>query len=298
MKTALLVFLLGTISAYGQNSAAMAAQQATDQAIQASQQAQATAQQAMDQATITSQQSTITQLQISAITSSSSSCPGPIIGASNQPTFSVKPGKVAAGTVVILKSATHYAIIFYSTDGWAPSTASIRYTGPITINAVTHFQAIALAPNTIHSSIARADYTVDTPALPTTPQPPLVTDGVLRKGTALRLVTNSHVSSQTAQVGDKLPLLLDQDIQLNGSVVIPKGTPVDAILTIADPAAKYYEPGDLVFELHTLNAKGYTILLSGGETLEGVAARKPKDAVIEPGMAVTAIVASETQLNR
>jgi len=299
MKIALLVLVLGSVSAFGQDDAGMmAAQQATQQAIQASQQAQQAAQQAMDQATISSQQTTINLLQMSANASSSSSCPGPIIGVAGQPTFSVKQGKVAAGTVVILKSATHYATIYYSTNGWAPNEASIRYTGPITINAETHLQAIALAPNTVHSSIAHADYTVDAPAAPTLPQQPLATDGILHKGTTLRLVTSSEVSSQSAKVGDKIPLVLDQDIKASDHVVIPEGTPVDAILTVADSAAKYYVPGDLVFEVRALNVHGNTIPLSGGETLEGIAARKPKEAVIEPGMALTVAVTAETPLRQ
>jgi hypothetical protein len=278
--------------------AAQQMQQDMQTAQMANQQAMQAAQQAMDQMTISSQQSTINMLQNTANASSSSSCPGPIIGAAAQPTFTVKPGKVAAGTKVILKSASHYAAIYYTIDGWAPNESSIRYTGPVTINAETHLQAMATGPNMIHSSIARADYTVDTPAAPSLPTQPLATDGVLRKGTALRLMTGSEISSHNAQVGDKVPLLLDQEIQVSGSVVIPKGTPVDGILTVADPAAKYYVPGDLVFEVHSLNVQGKSIPLSGGETLEGAAARRPKEAIIEPGMAVTAMVTADTPLKQ
>jgi hypothetical protein len=297
MKAALLffAFVLGSASASGQDDAAAMAMQ---QAQQASQQAIQAAQQAMDQATITSQQTAITNLQMqqAAANASSSGCPGPIIGAASQPTFSVKQGKVAAGTVVRIKSATHYAAIYYTTDGWAPTKASTRYTGPITINAKTHIEAIATGPNLLHSSIVRVDYTVDAPATASAPQAPLVTDGVLRAGTALRLVTNSEVSSQTAGVGDKIPLLLDQDVKVGDTVVAAKGTPVDAILTVADPAAKRTVPGDLVFEVHALNVHGVSIPLKGGETLEGEAGRKPKEAIIEPGMVVPVAVAANTSL--
>jgi hypothetical protein len=117
MKAALLVLVFCSVSAYGQDDAGMMAAQ---QAIQASQQAQQAAQQSIDQATIMSQQSTINMQQAMANTSSPG-CPGPIIGAAIQPTFSVKQGKVASGTVVRIKSATHYATIYYTTDGWAPT---------------------------------------------------------------------------------------------------------------------------------------------------------------------------------
>jgi hypothetical protein len=291
MKSALLVLVFASVCAYSQDAGMMAAQQA----IQASQQAQQTAQQMQDQATITSLQSTI-NMQQGMANASSPGCPGPIIGAAIQPTFSVKQGNVASGAVVRIKSATHYATVYYTTDGWSPTKASMRYTGPITINAETHLQSMALGPNLVHSSIARADYTVDAPAIPSVPQAPLNTDGMLRAGTTLRLVTNSEVSSKTAQVGDKIPLLLDQDVKAGDAVLIPKGTPVDAVLAIADPAAKYNVPGDLVFEVHSLNIQGRSIPLSGGETLEGAAGRKPKEAVIEPGMTFTVSVAADTPL--
>lgn len=296
MKAALLLLasVLGSVYAFGQDDAAAMAMQ---QAQQASQQAMQAAQQATDQATITSQQIDITNLQMQQMAvASSSGCPGPIIGAASQPTFSVKQGKVAAGTVVRIKSATHYAAIYYTTDGWAPTKASMRYTGPIAINAKTHIEAIATGPNLLHSSIARADYAVDVPATAPATQAALATDGVLRAGTAVRLVTSSEVSSQSAGVGDKLPLLLDQDIKVGDTVVAAKGTPVDAVLTVADPAAKRTGPGDLVFEVRTLNAQGKSIPLTGGETLEGKAGRRPKEAVIEPGMTVTVAVAADTQL--
>lgn len=293
-KAALLVFVLGSAVAYGQDAGMMAAQQAA----QASQQAQQAAQQAIDQATMTSQQVTINNLQIqqAMASASSSGCSGPIIGAASQPTFSVKQGKVATGTVVRIKSATHYATIYYTTDGWTPTRASIRYSGPITINAETHLQAIATGPNLLHSTVARADYTVDAPAAPAVLQPVLLSNGVLRAGTTLRLAAHAEVSSQTAEVGDKVPLLLDQDVRMGDSVVISKGSPVDAILTVADPAAKRNVPGDLVFEIHSLNAQGKTIPLKGGETLEGKAGRNPKEAVIAPGMAVLATVTTDTPL--
>ena len=298
MKAALLALVFGSAIAYGQDAGAMAAQQAMQDAQMANQQAIAASQQAMDQATIASQQATINMQQAMANASSfsSSSCPGPIIGFASQPTFSVKKGKVTAGTQVRIKSATHYAAIYYTTDGWAPSKASTRYTGPIAINADTHLQARAYGPNLLHSSIARVDYTVSGLAATSAPQPPLITSGILRSKTALRLVTSTEVSSQTAEVGDKVPLLLDQDIKDGDAVVIPKGTPVDAVLVVADPANKRSGPGDLVFEAHSLAVRGMTISLSGGETLEGEPGRNPKDAMIEPGMAVTVWVTADTPL--
>jgi hypothetical protein len=294
MIIALILIFLGSIPAFGQDDAAAAAmQQAQQQAIQANQQA-------IDSMQQLSQQTTINNLQMQlnmADASSSNSNSGPIIGIALQPTFSVKPGEVSTGTQLRIKTATHYATIYYTTDGWTPTRASTRYTGPIPINSKTHFQAMAIGPNLLHSPIARADYTVtSTAAASPVEEAVLVTDGVLHAGTRLRLTTSSIVSSQTAEVGDKVPLLLDQDVKTGDTVFAAKGTPVDAVLTIADPAAKRNLPGDLVFKVLSLNVPGMPISLLGGQTLEGVAGRNPKEAVIEPGMIVFASVASDTTL--
>jgi hypothetical protein len=293
MKTALLVLFLGSGSAFAQSDPAA---QAIQQTMQIQQQAIAAAQQAQDQATILSQQATINMQQAMANASSSSTDAGPIIGIASQPTFTVKQGKVTPGTVLRLKSATHYAAIYYTTDGWTPTRASTRYTGPIVLNADTHIQAIAVAPNVLHSTVARAEYTVTGPPPAPVQPPPVVTDGLLRAGTALRLVASAELSSAAAEVGDKVPLVLDQDVKVGDSVAIAKGTPANAILTIADPAAKHNLPGDLVFEVHSLTLQGRTIPLSGGQTLEGPLKGEVREALIEPGMAVTVKVIADAAL--
>ena len=155
---------------------------------------------------------------------------------------------------------------------------------------------MAIAPNLFHSSIARADYTVSAPVTAPAPQPAVSTNDVLRAGTKLRLVTAAQIDSRTAQVGDKIPLSLDQNLESANAVVIPKGTPVEGVLTIADPAAKWNVPGDLIFEVRGLKVAGISIPLSGGETIEGAAGRRPKEATIVPGMVVVVTVTADTPL--
>lgn len=160
---------------------------------------------------------------------------GPVIGSAIKPNFSVKSGKVDPGTIVRLQSPTHYATIYYTTDGWSPTAASRRYAGPITVDADTHIQALAVGPNLLHSPVVRADYWTTapskSPASAPAPAPAIVTDGVLHAGTPLHLTTTAEISSKTAQVGDKVSLALDQDVNVGNTVVLAKGTPVDAILT-------------------------------------------------------------------
>lgn len=280
-----------------------AAQQAQNDAMQAAQQAQNDAMQASQQATQQAMQDSQ-----NAVNSE------PSIGLTSQPTFSVKAGAVKPGTLVRIKCSTHYAAIYYTTNGWTPTIASRRYTGPIPIQTTTQLQAIALAPNTMHSLIARADYTVRGSTDQTQPLV-LYADGVLRAGTRLHLVTQEAADSKTTQVGDEIRILLNQDVKVGDTVLVPKGTPVDATITQADSAGHAGAPGDLAFEVHFLTVHGVQIPLRGGETLEGAdhyksryflfipvvgiipaLAARGDDAQIKPGMTFTAAVAADTPL--
>ncbi len=282
----------------------MAAQQASQDAQMANQQAMQDMQQASQQATQNMQQAMQNAQQDSA----------PAVAVARQPTFSVKAGTIAPGTAVRIKCRTHYAVIYYTTNGWTPTTASRRYKGPIRIPFSTQLQAIAIAPNMARSPLASVKYTVGGAAATVFPLP-LGADGVLRAGTRLHLVTDSTVSSKDAEVGDNITILLDQDIRAGDAVVIPKGTPVDAAIIQADPAGHVSVPGDVAFEVHSLTARGVQIPLNGGETLEGAnhAARakglllipvvgafslltRGDEAEIKPGMTFTVAVAADTPL--
>jgi hypothetical protein len=213
-----------------------------------------------------------------------------------------------------IKCPTRYAVIYFTTNGWTPTPASRRYKGSIPINATTQLQAIAIAPNMVRSPIAVAKYIVSGPVAPVFPLT-LAADGVLRARTRLHLVTNSTVNSKTAQVGDSIGILLDQDVKLGDAVVIPKETPVDAAITQADPSGHMGAPGDIAFEVDSITVRGTSVPLLGGETLEGanhyskvrglilipVAGAagllvRGDDAEIKPGMAFTVAVAEDTPL--
>jgi hypothetical protein len=313
MKLAPGVILLGGMlaagAAHGQDaatSAMQAAQQATDAAMQANQQAIAQMQRDSDQAAAQAQRN-MDEAQRNAQQAA------PILSMTQQPKFSADSGRVAGGTLLRLTCPTHYAVIYYTTDGWTPTTASTRYTGPIEIGRDTTIQAIAIAPNMAKSFVARAEYQV-AGSRPEGVQP-LATDGVLRAGTPLQMSTAAALDSKTARVGDKLPLRLDQDVMVGDRVAIAKGTVVEATITQADPAGHVGVPGDLVFEVRELVADGIKVPLQGGETLEGpnrykktigillvpvvgVAglATKGGQAAIQPGMPVTVSVKSDTPL--
>ena len=326
-KTGILLLVAASAAAYGQDAAMQAAQMASqmatqaaqmanDQAMQAAQtanqQAMQAAQMANDQAMQAAQTASQHAMQANQMAAQSN---GGVIGFARRPAFSVPSGQVQPGTTVRLKCSTRHAVIYYTTDGWTPTVNSTRYTGPIRIDQEMHLQAIAVAPGFERSLIAAADYSV-AGQTPSTPQAAVVTGGVLRAGTPLRLVTSSDVSSKTAQVGDEIHLQLDEDVKVGDAIAVPKGSVVEATVSAVDHSAHAGAPGDVSFEVHALKINGVTIPLRGGETLEGlgkvnsvrhfiflpgvgVAALliRGQDAEIKPGMTLTASVAADTPLH-
>jgi hypothetical protein len=211
----------------------------------------------------------------------------------DRPDFSVKSGAVDAGTKVRIKCETHYATIYYTTNGWTPTTQSAKYTGPIPINSTTHLQAIAVGPNFLRSSVERADYEVSNASSPVLEAAVIVPeDGILRAGTPVRVAfAGKDIDSDSAEVGDEITLVLDEEVKLGKTVLAPKGAPVSAALTFAD-RGHGAAPGDLVFEIHSVEVAGKHVPLFGGETLEGV--KGGKNATINPGMRAMAFVAADT----
>ena len=215
-----------------------------------------------------------------------------------KPTFSLPPGKVQPGTRISIRSETHYATLYYTTNGWTPTTESAKYTGPITINSSTHLEVIAVGPNFVRSNVEHADYQVpNSPAPVLEPTVVVPEDGMLRAGTPVRVAfAGKEIDSETAAVGDEITVVLDEEIRLGGAVLAAKGAPVHAALTIADPAHGG-APGDLVFEIHSVEIAGKRVPLFGGETLEGAkGVLGSKNAKIKPGMSAMAFVAADTQL--
>jgi hypothetical protein len=213
----------------------------------------------------------------------------------DKPTLSLEPGTVSGGSKVSIRCETHYATLYYTTNGWTPTTQSAKYTGPITINANTHLEVIAVGPNFVRSPVERADYQV--PNSPTPILDPAVVvpeDGTLRAGTPVRVAFAKEIDSESAAVGDEITVVLDEQIKLGDSVLAPKGSSVSAVLTFADPAHSV-APGDLVFEIRSVEIAGKHVPLFGGETLEGVKGTLGgKNAKIKPGMTAMAFVAADT----
>src|ERR1700687_1716501 len=152
-----------------------------------------------------------------------------------KPKFSVKPGAYSAAVRVKLKDSTRGAVIYYTMDGWTPTAESTRYTGPITIDSTTTLQAIAISPYGGRSRVATAVYTLngvpprapvaqtEVAVLNPAAEPSAPAKLLVARGTAVPLVFASDVSSKTADVGDKISLMLAEDLKVGAVVVVRKG---------------------------------------------------------------------------
>lgn len=79
-----------------------------------------------------------------------------------QPTFSSPTGLYTAPISLTISSETPNASIYYTLDGSTPTTSSMPYTAPFTINQTTTVKAIATASGYNNSSVASATYTFPT----------------------------------------------------------------------------------------------------------------------------------------
>lgn len=261
MRNAVLALVVGTFSlpAFSQDPAAMAAMQASQQASMMATQA---AQQANDQAMQASQQASQQAMQAAQQAGIDN---GPNFVST--PKFSVKPGMYKDSQTVYITDRTRNAVIYYTTNGWTPTSQSPRYTAPITVDSTTHLQAIAIAPGWLRSMVADATYTLPAPAAPPAP---IVAgpNGLLRQGTEVALTFTTDLTSRTAKIGDPIDLTLASTIQVGNHTIAPGAHAAGVVIDVRRPGVGGV-PGSLTFAVRSLSADGVTIPLTGTETEEG-----------------------------
>lgn len=294
-------------SAADLNAQAIAAsQQATQQSMQAAQQATNESMRASQEAAERSMRE-MQQSQDALNAQNNLRVPG-----TWPPKISVKSGKYPGPITVKLTSRTRGAIMYYRTDGWSPTTKSQRYEGPITISSNTTLQVIAVAPHCLRSPVTIANYVIasnPTAAQAAGPSAEPVAAGTRdAQSQSVRFTFAQAVSSNTAEIGDKIPLILAEDLFIAGKLVAAKGTPGSATVMQVDKTGHGGAPGELEFRVNALQTPNGEIPLRGEARLEGQAqlpnaaflipvvdfyqiARHGKDAVVPVGMPITAVVA-------
>jgi hypothetical protein len=78
------------------------------------------------------------------------------------PTFSPAGGTYPTSQSVTLSDATPNSTIYFTTDGSTPTTASTRYTTPISVTHSETIKAMAVASGLSNSAVAAATYTINT----------------------------------------------------------------------------------------------------------------------------------------
>ncbi len=76
------------------------------------------------------------------------------------PVFSLAAGTYTGAQTLTITEAKAGTTIYYTVDGAAPTTASLVYTGPLTISGSQTVQAIAVAPGPLTSSVTSASYII------------------------------------------------------------------------------------------------------------------------------------------
>lgn len=253
---------------------------AQDPGMMAAQQAQQAAQQASDDAMRANQQAMRDAQNAAAMNT------GPGLAAS--PRFSLKPAAYSTPLRLFLTDSTRHATIYYTTNGWAPTMRSRRYTGPITIARTERVQAIAVAPGYLRSRISAADYTL--PGTVAGPQSVAAPDGVLRSGTRIPLLFATAVSSSTARVGDPIALRLAGSLDVAGRTIAGSAVQAAGVVTAVHKPAAGGQPGEVTFMLNSVTADGVNIPVFAEETAEGRDHfDKARGLVLIPGIGLSAL---------
>ncbi|MGA1983721.1 MAG: chitobiase/beta-hexosaminidase C-terminal domain-containing protein [Acidobacteriaceae bacterium] len=80
------------------------------------------------------------------------------------PAFSPAGGTYASSQTVSISTTTPSATIYYTTNGSAPTTSSLVYSGPIAVASTETVEAIAVATGSSTSAVGSAAYTISSPA--------------------------------------------------------------------------------------------------------------------------------------
>jgi uncharacterized repeat protein (TIGR03803 family) len=157
-----------------------------------------------------------------------------------KPVFSPAAGTYNAAQTVAIKSATKGAIIYYTTNGKTPTSASTKYTAAITVSASETIKAIAVAPEYDPSIVASAAYTIGngtatpviSPVAGTYNSPLTVTISDLSAGAAIYYTTDDSTptASSTKYTSAGIQLTSSGTVK---AIAIASGKDPSAVASVA-----------------------------------------------------------------
>ena len=104
------------------------------------------------------------------------------------PVFSPLPQGYFVAQTVKLTDATAGAVMYYTLNGAAPTTASTKYTGTaIPVSATTTVKVVAVAPGDVASAVATGLFTINSPSL-------VEQRALLQQGLGIGLATQTFLS--------------------------------------------------------------------------------------------------------
>jgi hypothetical protein len=91
--------------------------------------------------------------------------------------------------------------------------------------------------------------------------PVAATDRQIAAGTPIPIRMRSSISSATASPGDHFSAILDEDLEVEGKIIAPKGTPVTGRVLAARRSGRLHAPGYMRITLASIKLNGQQVHL-------------------------------------
>jgi len=164
------------------------------------------------------------------------------------PTFSTGGGTYSSTQMVAISDVTPGAVIYYTTNGTTPTTASQQYSGPITLSQNTTLRAMARASAYNDSQVASASYVfqpfdpVFSPASGAYLHSQTLTITDATPGATIYYTTDGSAPSPTHGIG----------IQSGGSALVAASETVNAVAVATIPG--WATGSDVISESYVIDA--------------------------------------------
>lgn len=175
------------------------------------------------------------------------------------PSFSPGAGSYSSIQTVTISDATPGAVLYYTTDGSAPTTGSTLYTGPVMVMMSETLSAIAVASGYANSAVATASYLITLP-------PPVAATP------SFSPAAGTYTGTQTITISDATPnaaiyYTTDGSTPTANSIVYTGPIMVSSSETISAIAfASGYSASPVASASYTITQGGTSGGTSGGST--------------------------------